>query len=182
MATAPGFIPLSYFGPCLVCFSGISFVGVDMTEGTCNERDRYSFRSHSPLARERNSDVPIEFRSDLFRTVILAIRTYAVWNKDKRVGIGLGLLLAIIQIPNGILAEQFLDVIDCAYCFNSSLFLCSAFVPAGSKTSLLVIDNPYPDIFRGCLALTATKLIFVNWVLFTVMEGGTSSTILFQGR
>jgi len=48
-------------------------------------------------------------------TVILIIRTYAVWNKDKRVGIGLGLLLIAVQIPNGILAEKFLDEIGCEY-------------------------------------------------------------------
>jgi len=48
-------------------------------------------------------------------TVILIIRTYAVWNKDKRVGIGLGLLLVAVQIPNGILAEKFLDEIGCEY-------------------------------------------------------------------
>lgn len=140
-----------------------------MTESMCNGRNRHSFRSHSPLARERNSDLLVELRSDLFWTVILAIRTYAVWNKDKRVGIGLALLWAIIQIPNGIVAEQFLDVIDCAHRFDSSLRVL--------KTFHLVIHNPYPDIFRGCLALSATKLIFVNWVLFTVMEGCTWSAI-----
>jgi len=63
-------------------------------------------------------------------TVILAIRTYAVWNKDKRVGIGLALLWVAVQIPNGILAEKFLDEIDCEYCFDSS------FVSLCAKTSL----------------------------------------------
>jgi hypothetical protein len=78
--------------------------------------------------------------------IVLAIRTYAVWNKDKRVGIGLALLLVFCQIPNGIIAERFIEAID--------------FIP-----------NPYPEIYRGCIALSATKIFFVNWVVFTVMEG-----------
>ena len=63
-------------------------------------------------------------------TVILAIRTYAVWNKDKRVGIGLALLWVAVQIPNGILAEKFLDEIGCEYRFDSS------FVPTCAETCL----------------------------------------------
>jgi len=78
--------------------------------------------------------------------IVLAVRTYAVWNKDKRVGIGLALLLGLCQIPNGIIAERFIQVID--------------FIP-----------NPYPEIYRGCVALSATKLIFVSWVVFAMMEG-----------
>lgn len=44
--------------------------------------------------------------------VVLAVRTYAVWNKDKRVGIGLALLLGLCQIPNGIIIEKFMQEID----------------------------------------------------------------------
>ena len=54
--------------------------------------------------------------------VILAVRTYAVWNKDKRVGIGLALLLVLLQVPNGIIAERFLNGIDCRCCFDPPLF------------------------------------------------------------
>jgi len=78
--------------------------------------------------------------------IIIFIRTYAVWNKDKRVGIGLALLWMAVQIPTGILAERFLDSLD-------------------------FIQNPYPDIFRGCLALSATKVIYSSWVMFILMEG-----------
>jgi len=78
--------------------------------------------------------------------IIIFIRTYAVWNKDKRVGIGLALLWVGVQIPTGILAEKFLDTLD-------------------------FIQNPYPDLFRGCLALSATKTIYSSWVMFVLMEG-----------
>lgn len=74
--------------------------------------------------------------------------------------------------------ERFIKTIDCRYSF----FLLSlpGFVPVASKTSSPVIDNPYPELYRGCLALSATKIFFVSWVLFTVMEGGMSNTARFQ--
>jgi len=74
------------------------------------------------------------------------VRTYAVWNKDKRVGIGLALLLGLCQIPNGIIIERFMQEID-------------------------LIQNPYPEIYRGCVAIRATKITYVNWVIFTIMDG-----------
>jgi len=109
--------------------------------------------------------------------VVLAIRTYAVWNKDKRVGIGLALLLGACQIPNAIIAERFIKGIERGYRFDSSFFFPrSAYMPASAKTALLVVQNPYPEIYRGCMATRATRLIFVNWVVFIVMEGGTLHT------
>ncbi|KAF9650130.1 hypothetical protein BDM02DRAFT_1515285 [Thelephora ganbajun] len=78
--------------------------------------------------------------------IVLAVRTYAVWNEDKRVGVGLAILLTLCQIPNGIIAEKFIGGIG-------------------------FIQNPYPGIYRGCVAISATKIVFANWVVFTVLEG-----------
>lgn len=52
-----------------------------------------------------------------------------------------------------------------------------SFVLVCANTFLLDIHNPYPELFRGCLALSATKIIYANWAMFTVMEGGTPSII-----
>lgn len=52
--------------------------------------------------------------------VVLAVRTYAVWNKDKRVGIGLVLLLGLCQIPNAMIAERFIRGIERGYRLDSS--------------------------------------------------------------
>lgn len=109
--------------------------------------------------------------------VVLAIRTYAVWNKDKRVGAGLALLLIACQIPNGIFAEKFINSIECEFLS----FSCPEFSPGCAKTCPLVVNNPYPEIYRGCLAISGTKIIFINWVVFTVLEGGTSGPSYFQG-
>jgi hypothetical protein len=55
--------------------------------------------------------------------VVLAVRTYAVWNKDKRVGIGLALLLGFCQIPNAVIADRFIHGIEREYRLDfSSLF------------------------------------------------------------
>ena len=47
--------------------------------------------------------------------VVLAVRTYAVWKSDKRVGIGLALLLGLSQIPDMILLKRFIQGIGCEY-------------------------------------------------------------------
>ena len=47
--------------------------------------------------------------------VVLAVRTYAVWKKDKRVGIGLALLLVVYQIPNTITLYKYIQGLGCEY-------------------------------------------------------------------
>jgi len=78
--------------------------------------------------------------------VILFIRTYAVWNKDKRVGIGLAGLWVVCQVPSVVIAERFL-------------------------ASLNFIPNPLPGIVQGCVTPVASKLVSLDWVVFSVMEG-----------
>ena len=51
---------------------------------------------------------------------VLIVRTYAVWNKDKRVGIGLALLLGLCQIPSAIVEKRFIEMIQCGHCLDSS--------------------------------------------------------------
>lgn len=41
-----------------------------------------------------------------------------------------------------------------------------------TEIPLLVIQNPYPEIYRGCIAIRATKIIYANWVMFTIVDGG----------
>ena len=54
-------------------------------------------------------------------------------------------------------------------------------MPANAKTFLLVMRNPYPGLIRGCVAISATKLVVVNWVIFIVMEGGTPTPLILAG-
>lgn len=55
--------------------------------------------------------------------VVLAVRTYAIWNRDRRVGIGLALLLGLCQVPHAIVLKRFIQTFECEYCIDSSFFL-----------------------------------------------------------
>ena len=64
---------------------------------------------------------------------------------------------------------------------GTTLTLCSfrfgsTFVPASAKIFLPAIWNPYPEIYRGCAYGGGTKVIFANWVVLTIEEGGTLRT------
>jgi len=113
-------------------------------------------------------------------TVVLIVRTYAVWNRDKRVGIGLALLFILCQTPMGIISEKWIGAAHRGYCVDSSFFLCSTSVPPSAKPFPLAIQNPYPEIFRGCFYGDGTRLIFVNWVIIVIEEGGTLSAVQSQ--
>ena len=108
--------------------------------------------------------------------VVLAVRTYAVWKRDKRVGIGLALLLGLSQIPDMILLNRFIQGIGCEY-FVHPLFFSVLRCLRALNPSVLVAQNPYPEIFRGCFFTKATRLAFAIWVTITIVEGGTLSTI-----
>ena len=43
------------------------------------------------------------------------------------------------------------------------------------QTPALDMHNPYSEISGGCILSSANRLIFVLWVVFTLVEGGTSS-------
>ena len=113
--------------------------------------------------------------------VVLALRTYVVWNGDKRVGIGLALLLGLHQIPNAILLYKFVEGIGCEYRIDTLFFSRSTFVPASAQPFLLVIENQYPEIYGGCAYNHATRLIFVDWIMLSVVEGGTLRSTNFRG-
>jgi len=80
-----------------------------------------------------------------FTQVILAIRTWVVWNKDARVGIGLAVLLL------GNLALQFV-LLD------------------KTNRSFQYFAGPYSG-FRGCFLAGATKDLWVNWFVLVIVEG-----------
>ena len=61
---------------------------------------------------------------------------------------------------------------------GTASLLRSLSVPTSAKSFLPVIRNPYPEVIRGCVAISATRLVFVNWVVFIVMEGGASRPLI----
>lgn len=77
--------------------------------------------------------------------VILIVRTWAVWNRKKIIGIPLGLLLCASVTTSSVFAKQYLD-------------------------SIHVAPSPFPG-FRGCLVLAGvSNVIFIDYVMVTVID------------
>ena len=108
---------------------------------------------------------------------VLMVRTYAVWNRDKRVGIGLALLFILCQTAAAVTMEVWAEGAHRGLlCPFIHLLFRSTPVPASAKPFLLVIQNPYPEITGGCFADKFTNLIFSTWIVITIEEGGTLRT------
>jgi len=45
-------------------------------------------------------------------------------------------------------------------------------LPASGNLFLPAIKNPYPEVLRGCVFDSGTRLVYVSWVIITVEEGG----------
>ena len=52
----------------------------------------------------------------------------------------------------------------------------SAPTSAGTELFLLAVWNPYPEVYRGCIYNRGTRLVFVNWVIISIEEGGAPKT------
>jgi len=76
--------------------------------------------------------------------VILAIRTWAVWRKNRRVGVVLAALLTAAIITECISVRTFLDTLE--------------FGPA-----------PYPE-FRGCFVVSGSNLLFIGFIAIGSVE------------
>jgi len=55
--------------------------------------------------------------------VILIVRTYAVWKRDKRVGIGLALLFVLCQTAVGVITQKWVAAVHCGYRVLSPLYV-----------------------------------------------------------
>jgi len=113
--------------------------------------------------------------------VVLIVRTYAVWKRDKRVGIGLALLFILCQTAVGIITQKWLAAVHCGYCVDSLFFPHSTPAPASAKPYPLARQNPYPEILLGCYYDSGTRLMYLHWVVLTVEEAGTLRITQSQG-
>ena len=68
---------------------------------------------------------------------------------------------------------MFIQAIDCEYCVDYLFPFHPVSVPPSAKVLLPDIQDPYPEISRGCTLIGVNRLIFLNWVVFTIVEGGT---------
>jgi len=79
-----------------------------------------------------------------FSQAVLSIRTWAVWNRNKAVGIGLVTLTIVQVISQSILTNDFVSTMDLA-------------------------PPPIPE-YRGCFVSASSKNIWKNYVVGTTVE------------
>ena len=72
------------------------------------------------------SEAPTHFIEFVLVPAVLMVRTYAVWKRDNRVGIGLALLFVLCQTAMGVIMEKWVSVANREYCVDS-LFSRSTF-------------------------------------------------------
>ena len=63
----------------------------------------------------RIENFPVMWRAQYPFPAVLAIRTWACWERNKKVGIGLAFWILPCQIPAGILLYRFLDSLRCKF-------------------------------------------------------------------
>ena len=101
--------------------------------------------------------------------VTLAVRTWAVWNRNKGVGISLTVLSSAACVLQAFFLSQFLNSIQSASIFSS---VC---IPI-EVLDLIVSSRPYPR-FRGCFNVgdgnpTTVSKVWIDWILWLFADGG----------
>ena len=79
--------------------------------------------------------------------VVFIVRTYAVWKRDKRVGISLGLLFILCQTSVGVILGKWMDAAHRGYHFHSFFFSVlrlrlRVLNPSSSRTKPIFGDLP----------------------------------------
>ncbi|KIK04893.1 hypothetical protein K443DRAFT_92259 [Laccaria amethystina LaAM-08-1] len=80
----------------------------------------------------------------LLSELILTLRTWAVWKRDKFLGIALSILFLAIAVATYVVASLF-------------------------QGSLELSGRPYPE-FQGCYITGSNKLLYVAWLLLMAYE------------
>ena len=73
--------------------------------------------------------------------VVLALRTWAVWTRDKRVGVGLALLLGLYQIPHVIIFYKFTQGFGCEYLNSASVLVLVTWFNPSLQSQRVHIQN-----------------------------------------
>ena len=69
------------------------------------------------MGRVNPSTMPLIFDSSAV-AVVFIVRTYAVWKRDRRVGIGLALLFILCQTAMGVIMEMWITTAHGGYCID----------------------------------------------------------------
>ena len=105
------------------------------------------------------SNLPVE--------AVLCIRTWAVWRRDKVIGIGLAVLMLAYVVSLCILSNRFIRSVECKYLI---LFVCIGQLCPITHAGL-VESPPFPGI-RGCFTIKPPKNAWETYVPATVVQCG----------
>lgn len=105
--------------------------------------------------------------------VILILRTFAIWDTDRRVFVGLfALLLGMFTVEAFYLGTG-LKSLQC----QSAPFFISI---ADNTFTLVVMESPDPSMFLGCfVAQASARSVLINYIALLVFE--TGEAIFSQG-
>lgn len=98
------------------------------------------------------------------RTVILMIRTWAVWERDRRLAIALPIFFVLIWCAICISAARFLSSLECMY-WHSLRTSCCVF--KFINPTVAPIPQPLPP---SCFISERSSIRFVEWVLVMGFE------------
>lgn len=101
--------------------------------------------------------------------VILMIRTWAIYGRDRRIGIGLALLMSAVIILECICNNKFTDSLQGKHpiCFDSI-----------ALEHLLVEDPPFLG-HRGCFVTGSSRILMYDFVALSVLELSKSHIFMF---
>ena len=97
--------------------------------------------------------------------VILGIRTWAVWNRNKLIGVGLAILIIAVFVLQCIYINQFVHSMECKRPDGCIRYDYLILVHA----ALIDASSPYPG-FRGCFITNADRILGRAYISLTVVE------------
>jgi hypothetical protein len=95
-------------------------------------------------------------------TVLLTVRTWAVWNRDWRLTIGLPIFFVICWVPAFGVTAMFIKSLACK---KDAIFHC--WFPSLMSSA----DLPITAEFQDCLAI-GSRVPSISWMLLLVYEAG----------
>ena len=100
--------------------------------------------------------------------VILSLRAWAVWKRDRRLGVSLISLITLTTVAEIYVTKIFIRDLQCVST------ICH--IPTATDTPCQVSIKPYPE-FVGCFLTSANRIVYLDWVVLMIYEAGKHSVL-----
>ena len=95
------------------------------------------------------------------------LRTWAVWDRDRRVAIGLAIWFTIIVVPIFVIMGLFCDSLSCRSACSSQQVGSRSYTPSSHS-----VTNPQ---LPNCFPISDRPIDSVAWILLVIFETGELS-------